>query len=126
MVHNPPPLFSMNPVYSRSYHYKVLFFFTGNAVWEDPTSAHRALYGKGEYPVIAEKDKDKIQEELFTPVWRLGVPHPRSKQLLLRVATTLDTKNRGAANRSQYYRKYGNPNSSDWPTEHETFQEDLR
>ena len=42
--------------------------------------------------------------------WRLGTPHPRSKQLLLRYANTLDVKEAGAAQRSQYYRKYGNPN----------------
>ena len=38
--------------------------------------------------------------------WRLGVPHPKSKQLLLRYATTEDVKERNAAKKSKYYRKY--------------------
>ena len=38
--------------------------------------------------------------------WRLGVFHPRSKQLLLRYATTADVKERNAAQKSKYYRKY--------------------
>ncbi|XP_070572674.1 nuclear cap-binding protein subunit 3-like [Ptychodera flava] len=41
---------------------------------------------------------------------RIAIPHPKAKQLLLRYATKDDKKLPGAANRSKYYIKYGNPN----------------
>ena len=41
--------------------------------------------------------------------WRLGEAHPKSKALLLRYATTLDVKKKGAARSSTYYRKHGRP-----------------
>ena len=43
--------------------------------------------------------------------WWLALPHPRAQQLLVRQATTGDVKKPGAARESQYYRKYGNPNT---------------
>ena len=78
----------------------------GNAVWEDPTSSRRALHGKGQFPVISETEVDT---ESVNPVWRLGEPHPKAKQLLLRIATTGDVKKPGAASRSLYYQTHGNP-----------------
>ena len=42
--------------------------------------------------------------------WYVGVSHPKAKQLLLRYAVEGDIKTSGAAQRSNYYRKYGNPN----------------
>jgi hypothetical protein len=41
--------------------------------------------------------------------WRLGESHPKAKMLLLRFATELDVKKRGAAVQSEYYMKYGRP-----------------
>ena len=82
----------------------------GVAVWDDPTSAHRAFSGKGLYPVVEEKERDLLSEGSYTPVWRLGEHYKTAKQLLLRLATTLDVKEQGSASRSKYYRKYGNPN----------------
>lgn len=43
--------------------------------------------------------------------WWLAPPHPRAKQLLIRYATVGDMKTLGAAKRSHYYKKYGNPNT---------------
>ena len=79
-------------------------------MWDDPSSAQRALLGKGTNPVFKEKDRDRIQTEEVEPNWRMGEPHPLSKQLLLRYATDKDVKEKGAAQKSMYYRKYGNPN----------------
>ena len=42
--------------------------------------------------------------------WHLWVDHPKAKQLLLRYAVEGDVKVSGAAQWSNYYRKYGNPN----------------
>lgn len=80
----------------------------GNAVWEDPTctSAHRAFIGKGQFPVVS------VESKLIQPVWRLGEPHSKAQQLLLRVATTGDVKKRGSASRSLYYQTHGNPKNS--------------
>ena len=50
---------------------------------------------------------DPVQPESKNELpWRLGVLHPKSKQLLLRYATTADVKERNAAQKSKYYRKY--------------------
>ena len=100
-------------------------------MWEDADSASRALRGLTNQPValrskftdeenqpmetsgpsdddpmpttLAEQPKVKVQ-------WRLGVSHIKAKQLLLRYAVEGDVKVSGAAQRSNYYRKYGNPN----------------
>ena len=73
-------------------------------------TAQRALLGKGTNPVFEEKDCERMQTEEVEPTWRLGGPHPLSKQLFLRYSTSKDVKERGAAQKSVYYRKYGNPN----------------
>ena len=41
--------------------------------------------------------------------WRYGESHPKAKKLLLRYATVLDVKKKGAARESVYYRKHGRP-----------------
>lgn len=42
--------------------------------------------------------------------WRRGVPHSKANMLLLRFSNKYDKKTSGAEKRSEYYRKYGNPN----------------
>jgi len=42
--------------------------------------------------------------------WRLGMPHTKAKSILLRFATKDDKKLPGAEKRSDFYKKYGNPN----------------
>ena len=97
-------------------------------IWEDPTSASRALMGKGKNPVVTQSEREELfatsgticcplfvcicdcLTEVAQPTWRLGDPHLKSKQLLLRYANTGDIKERGAASRSKFYMKYGNPN----------------
>lgn len=53
-------------------------------------------------------------EDVAVPVppgrWRLGVPCPRTKAVLLRFSSRKDRKLDGAERKSEYYRKYGNPN----------------
>lgn len=43
-------------------------------------------------------------------VWRKGIDYPKSKGILLRFATRADKKQVNAEKKSNYYKKYGNPN----------------
>ncbi|KAL6430913.1 hypothetical protein ACFW04_007009 [Cataglyphis niger] len=43
-------------------------------------------------------------------IWRKGVDYPKSKGIFLRFATRMDKKPANAEKRSEYYKKYGNPN----------------
>ena len=123
-------------MYVSIYFYaSILFIFvsesisillTGVAVWDDPTSAYRAFSGKGLYPVIEEKERDQLPEDTYTPIWRLGEHHRSAKQLLLRLATTLDVKKHGSAYHSKYYRKYGNPNLPSYQVNKGQKRKDLR
>jgi hypothetical protein len=42
-------------------------------------------------------------------IWRIGVKHAKSKQLLMRYATMADKKTKGAGSRSLYYLIHGRP-----------------
>ena len=61
----------------------------------------------------AEKKTDTEGEESSDVQWWLALPHAKAKQLFIRLATTGDMKASGAARRSQYYKKYGNPNTAE-------------
>ncbi|KAL6264896.1 hypothetical protein P5V15_004991 [Pogonomyrmex californicus] len=43
-------------------------------------------------------------------IWRKGIDYPKSKGIFLRFATRADKKQLNAEKKSEYYRKYGNPN----------------
>lgn len=43
-------------------------------------------------------------------IWRKGIDYPKSKGIFLRFATRADKKQVNAEKRSEYYKKYGNPN----------------
>lgn len=43
-------------------------------------------------------------------IWRKGVDYPKSKGIFLRFATRTDKKQVNAEKKSEYYKKYGNPN----------------
>ncbi|XP_011632572.1 nuclear cap-binding protein subunit 3-like isoform X2 [Pogonomyrmex barbatus] len=43
-------------------------------------------------------------------IWRKGIDYPKSKGIFLRFATRTDKKQLNAEKKSEYYRKYGNPN----------------
>lgn len=43
-------------------------------------------------------------------IWRRGYDYPLAKALLMRFATRVDRKTKGAESLSDYYRNYGNPN----------------
>jgi hypothetical protein len=108
-------------------------------VWEDAESASRALRGLTNQPValrskFTEEEPQPMETSDPSPSspstgsdgnapqttpaeqpevkvqWHLGVSHPKASQLLLRCAVEGDVKVSGAAQRSNYYRKYGNPN----------------
>ncbi|PSN38306.1 hypothetical protein C0J52_19161 [Blattella germanica] len=60
-------------------------------------------------------DSDEVQaSEITIPIppgkWRMGVPHPKAKCILLRFSTRTDKKQPQAEKMSEYYKKYGNPN----------------
>lgn len=97
---------------------------TCNVVFDDPKAAATAMIGLMSGFVNARKDEvseDKYPSgitiidpsTLEVPVppeyWILGEPHPKSKALLLRIATVNDKKIHGAGKYSEFYRKHGNP-----------------
>lgn len=43
-------------------------------------------------------------------IWRKGIDYPKSKGIFLRFATRADKKQVNAEKKSEYYKKYGNPN----------------
>lgn len=43
-------------------------------------------------------------------IWRKGIDYPKSKGIFLRFATRSDKKQVNAEKKSEYYKKYGNPN----------------
>lgn len=51
-----------------------------------------------------------IEYPLPPGIWRKGIDYPNSKGLFLRFATKMDKKQANAEKKSEYYRKYGNPN----------------
>ena len=57
---------------------------------------------------VCEEGEEGEKESLVLQ-WRYGQSHPNAKQLLLRYATKLDVKEKGAAKNSTYYKKYGRP-----------------
>ena len=100
-------------------------------MWDDSDSAHRALKGLGRQPVAMREsfidDQDAMPVDSSVTEWRLGQPHAKARQLLLRHATTADKKLLGAAQQSQYYYKYGNPNAVHHKAaQNKTQQSDLR
>ncbi|XP_046840122.1 nuclear cap-binding protein subunit 3-like [Xenia sp. Carnegie-2017] len=74
-------------------------------IWDDDNSAKRALMNVGKY-FISQNNKATGHDE---NVWRIGIQHPKAKQLLMRVATTADKKIKGASSRSMYYLIHGQP-----------------
>ncbi|XP_054718072.1 nuclear cap-binding protein subunit 3-like [Uloborus diversus] len=72
---------------------------------------------KGDLPMDIDQKEDVVTRDspsVDVPIppgtWRLGMPHPKAKAILLRFATKDDRKLPGAEKRSQFYQKYGNPN----------------
>ena len=88
----------------------------GVVVWEDSSSAQRAFLGKGVWPVLEEG-----VSEGSSPLWRKG-----PAGLLLRIATSIDVKKKGSRAKSDYYKKYGDPNSSDRERRKRPRNKDLR
>ncbi|XP_028396667.1 nuclear cap-binding protein subunit 3-like isoform X2 [Dendronephthya gigantea] len=79
-------------------------------VWEDENSTKRAFANLGTKFTPAE-DSRMCEDEQLENIWRIGVKHPKSKQLLMRYATTADKKIKGAGSRSLYYLIHGHPES---------------
>ena len=70
---------------------------------EDKERAEKEDKERAEKEVEGERFEDDVR-------WWSVAPHEKAEQLLVRQATTGDVKLRGAAQRSRYYKKYGNPN----------------
>lgn len=79
--------------------------------------------GKGEDSVrkSGSTNMEEDDKHAHTLHWRCGQPHPKAERLLLRLATEVDVKERGAAKKSTYYKKYGNPltKNQTWKDEEE-------
>lgn len=96
-----------------------------NVVFDDPKTATTAMIGLMAGFVNAKKDgepagmKDLSGVPIIDPstlevpvppdCWILGKAHPKSKALLLRIATVTDKKILGAGKYSEFYRRHGNP-----------------
>ena len=52
----------------------------------------------------------KPEKKLGSGKWRIGVESKQGNQIFMRYAKSSDKKIKGAESRSEYYRKYGNPN----------------
>ena len=77
-----------------------------NSLCAYPREGEKEVKGREE-----EEEEEEGESESGGRVrwWTVG-PHSKAEQLLLRLATTGDVKLPGSARRSQYYKKYGNPN----------------
>ncbi|XP_002734983.1 nuclear cap-binding protein subunit 3-like [Saccoglossus kowalevskii] len=59
---------------------------------------------------VSTENKLQQSQQNNDKIYRVGVPHHKAKKLLLRYATKRDRKQKGAAKKSKYYVKHGNPN----------------
>jgi hypothetical protein len=55
-------------------------------------------------------EKEKLKVKLGSGKWRIGIVSKQGNQIFMRYAKSTDKKIKGAESRSEYYRKYGNPN----------------
>lgn len=77
-----------------------------------------AITIEGNESIDIDKNKKKescisikdIDYPLPPGIWRKGIDYPKSKGIFLRFATRADKKQVNAEKRSEYYKKYGNPN----------------
>ena len=53
---------------------------------------------------------EKLKVKLESGKWRIGIVSKQGNQIFMRYAKSTDKKIKGAESRSEYYRKYGNPN----------------
>ena len=66
---------------------------------------------KNDSNIQIEADNENLKEiNLPLGKWRIGVISKKGNQIFMRYAKISDKKVKGAEARSEYYRKYGNPN----------------
>ena len=100
-----------------------------NVRFKDKHTATEALFSVGFKPldtshvtqhtdngVTSSEDKSEILVEVNP--WRVALPHFKNMNIRLRYATTADRKQPGAALRSHYYVKYGNPHRGEMRPDH--------
>jgi len=104
-----------------------------NVIWKNEIHAANALLGMSK-PISLEDDEEKLEETAATSPkpkiinlkqaslarkslkpprnanWRIGVKSVKDYQIYMRYMRQTDRKQKGAESRSEYYRKYGNPN----------------
>jgi hypothetical protein len=59
---------------------------------------------------VEEVKPEKLKVKLESGKWRIGIVSKQGNQIFMRYAKSTDKKIKGAESRSEYYRKYGNPN----------------
>ena len=106
-----------------------------NVRFQDKHTATQALFSVGYKPLesvvgIEQQQRENNQDsgvssneetpEIMVEVnpWRVALPHFKNSEIRLRYATTADRKQPGAATRSRYYLKYGNPHQGDKRPDH--------
>ena len=102
-----------------------------NVRFKDKHTATEALFSVGFKPldtshatqqqpadsgVSPNEDKSDILVEVNP--WRVALPHFKNSNIRLRYATTADRKQPGAALRSRFYVKYGNPHRGEIRPDH--------
>lgn len=97
-----------------------------NVIWKNETHAANALLGMS-IPHTEDEEENKINEDSDKKLkimnfkrksrqpplgvrWRKGVKSVKEYQIYMRYMRQTDCKKKGAESRSEYYRKYGNPN----------------
>uniref|UniRef100_A0A7N8XCI1 Nuclear cap-binding protein subunit 3 n=1 Tax=Mastacembelus armatus TaxID=205130 RepID=A0A7N8XCI1_9TELE len=82
-----------------------------NVVWLDDDTSIRALINTSRLRFLKSSEgKDSDRESLLRNDLRPAIKPFKGNKLFLRFATQDDKKELGAARRSRYYMKYGNPN----------------
>lgn len=97
-----------------------------NVIWKNETHAANALLGMS-IPHTEDEEENKMNEDSdkkskiinfkrksrqppLGARWRKGVKSVKEYQIYMRFMRQTDCKKKGAESRSEYYRKYGNPN----------------
>ena len=100
-----------------------------NVRFKDKRTATEALFSVGFKPLdtsqVAQQpdsdvssSQDKAEVLVEVNPWRVALPHFKNMDITLRYATTADRKQPGAALRSRYYVKYGNPHRGELRPDH--------
>ena len=91
-------------------------FSVGYKPLESMVGIHQQRESNQDSGVSSNEETPEIMVEVNP--WRVALPHFKNSDIRLRYATTADRKQPGAATRSRYYLKYGNPHQGDARPDH--------